>query len=89
MTQQTPQPPLTPEELEVIEANNKLLKIFSTYIEQLQTANPDKELPAFLLYSAFVLGASTVARANESTITQVAKDIHSMKRIYQRIVEIS
>jgi hypothetical protein len=85
MTQASNQPPLTPEELAAIEANNKLLAVFSTYIEQLQEANPDKELPSSLLYSAFVLGASAVARANESTCTRVAKDINNMRRIYQHM----
>jgi precorrin-3B methylase len=89
MTQASNQPPLTPEELEEIEKSNKLLAVFSTYIEQLQEANPDKELPASLLYSSFVLGASAVARANESNTTQVAKDINGMRRIYQHMATAS
>jgi len=89
MTQPSNQPPLTPEAIEAIEANNKLLAVFSTYIEQLQESNPDKELPSALLYAAFILGASAVAKANESITTQVAKDINGMKLIYQHMAATS
>jgi len=83
MTQSTPPKPLTAEEMKAIEENNKLLAIFSKFLESLDAANPGVELPSQLLYSAFVLGAASVASANQSTQVSVAKDIHEMKRVLQ------
>lgn len=87
-TQDTAIPaPLTDEQIASIEANNKLLKVFSAYMVDLEAANPTQEFPGQLLYSVFLLGASAVSKANANVYTQVHNDIQEMHALMVSILK--
>lgn len=82
--QQSPPPqikPLTEAELADIEANNKLLKVFSGYITELEQLNPGIQLDASLLFGAFTVGCAAVSSANESITLAAHKEIHQLRML--------
>jgi hypothetical protein len=81
MTQHKQPEPLTPEQMQEIEGRNRLLKVFSNYVENLQKANPGVELPTDLIFSSFLLGASSVQTHMQHTTMVAAKEINELKLI--------
>ena len=74
--------PLTDEQMAEIEANNKLLKLFSGFIADLEERNPGVELPTEILYTAFITGCIGTAELNQSTSMFIAKQVHELRGVF-------
>lgn len=74
--------PLTDEQMAAIEANNKLLQVFSGYIADLEEKNPGIELPNEILFTAFLAGCITTSELNQSTTMFVAKQVHELRGVF-------
>lgn len=83
----TPPTSLTDEQLTEIEANNNLLKVFKSFTEDLEVANPGHDFPMQLLYTTFVLGAQSVARAGASVQSHIQNDIKELREVLLTLVE--
>lgn len=80
-TSHNPTDPLTQEELDKIEANNQLIKIFGAFIQDIESKNPNADIPAQLLYSAFTLGALSVHNAHANAAANISRDLHEVRGV--------
>jgi len=73
--------PLTSEQIEAIETNNKLLKQFTHYIEKVQQHNPAVELPITFMYTSFMAGVSTALSGMAYTANAMISDLNDMSAL--------
>lgn len=75
--------PLNEEEMQAVEDNNALLKIFAQWFEGLEKL-PELQgvkLDGAMMFQAFVVGCSAVMRVQQHATMKVAVETHQLNRL--------